>query len=87
MTTIEFCEKHNRRGRTAGGGGTGDSLPFSDEFEDENYGGSLTGSKFDLGLYGNICAALGQNPLFWLLPVGRAGGLGGDPRDGLSYVD
>jgi len=70
MTTIEFCEKSMPKQKT----------------EDEE-AAALCGydcrpnveSPYDLGVIGNICAVLGRNPLFWLLPVGAV------PGDGLTY--
>jgi len=32
-------------------------------------GGAVRASPHDLGLYGNLCAALGPRPCLWLLPV------------------
>merc|ERR1719343_1469885 len=34
------------------------------------------GSRYDVGLYSNICAVLGDNPLLWFLPVGGPTGTG-----------
>jgi len=55
MTTIEFCEKSQRRG-------------------------GFDASTYDRGLVGNIKAVLGENPLFWFLPMA------GPPGRGLSFV-
>jgi hypothetical protein len=38
------------------------------------------GFPYDKGLYSNICASMGDNPLLWLFPVGGPSG------DGLSFV-
>eukprot|EP00928_Gymnodinium_smaydae_P020466 TRINITY_DN17908_c0_g1_i2.p1 TRINITY_DN17908_c0_g1~~TRINITY_DN17908_c0_g1_i2.p1 ORF type:complete len:578 (-),score=144.05 TRINITY_DN17908_c0_g1_i2:92-1825(-) len=63
MTTIEFCEK---QGQAA---------------HDEESGTSAepAGSRYDMGMYQNICSIMGSNPLLWAFPVGGPSG------DGLSF--
>merc|ERR1740117_654349 len=39
-------------------------------------GAGFSNSVFDRGIYGNICAVLGDQPLLWLLPVSPPSGDG-----------
>ncbi|CAD7943368.1 unnamed protein product [Amoebophrya sp. A25] len=78
LTTIEFCEKHTQGGNDAQYPSR-PSHPFSAPESHHPQPLSLYQSKFDLGVYGNIAAALGPNPLLWLVPIANMKG------DGLVY--
>merc|ERR1719277_2315464 len=42
----------------------------------ENYDSSI----YDQGLYGNLCAVLGPQPLLWLLPISQPRGMASTGR-------
>lgn len=67
MTTIEFCEKHSDA--------MGMGPPSNEAVSSGGHG-----SKFDMGIYANVCAALGSSPLCWLLPFQQPEG------DGLVFI-
>ena len=64
MTTIEFVER---------------SRDVNAEKHAQPPGILSTASPYDVGMYGNICSILGENPLLWLIPVGDPVG------DGISF--
>ncbi|CAD7963383.1 unnamed protein product [Amoebophrya sp. A120] len=90
MTTIEFCEKHNQRSDRPDVD-TGASELFSGQYSNKRErggGASLPedpglladkGHKFDIGVYNNLCATLGNNPLLWFVPFVPP------PGDGVAY--
>jgi hypothetical protein len=65
MTIIEFCEKSASKNES---GATGSWFP-----------GSGYRSGYDRGVYGNICAVLGDNPLLWFFPMNPPTG------DGMNF--
>jgi len=49
--------------------------------EKQSKKGGLTAAVYDRGLYGNICAVLGDRPLLWFVPLSLPSG------DGLIFTD
>ena len=70
LTTIEFCEKGLLVKSPAGGAGGKDRASGMRLCQLMCCGSAgAVQSRYDVGLYGNVCQALGSNPLVWLLPT------------------
>lgn len=73
-TTIEFCEKRSKEKVSSSQTTQPRSVQSSDSIapHHQNF-------TYDQGIYKNIQSVFGENPLFWLVPVGMP------PSDGLFF--
>jgi len=59
------------------------------EFCEKSTKGEKYASRYNVGVYGNLCAVLGPNPLLWLVPIPNSPGDGRtfDTTDAMSMTD